>query len=407
MAYDLNDALQDGGLGKVRGITDAARPYKANGVEVAKQPPPNGKAKVLRFPITRFKDIAVDLDCSWAIKGLLPARGVAIVFGPTSCGKTFLTLHATLHIATGRDWAGRKTEQKRVVYILGEGQGGFGRRKAAAQEKLELPDDIPFDLITVAPNLGAAPGDKGALIDEIECQQAGLTPRVGVIVIDTLSQSLGGADENGAGMLAFVANAQAVATHFDCVVIGLHHIGKDSGRGARGHSSVGGNPDCLWEIAENGVARRTVTVVKQRDGDRDVSWDFRLNPVTLGYDKDGDPVTTLVAEITSEPHKSGAVAKPKAAVRKSRSQIAFEEAFSEAMQSNVEDFWVDNEVLVRAVKVENIRPYFAKRWATNERDLRKKGKLVSDAYRGVLKQLPSQYRTRDVGDVEWVWKISG
>ena len=52
---------------------------------------------------------------------------------------------------------------------------------------------------------------------------AGIKP--GVIFIDTVAKSIGGADENGAGMAMFLVNAQALAEHFGCLVLGVHHTG--------------------------------------------------------------------------------------------------------------------------------------------------------------------------------------
>lgn len=38
----------------------------------------------------------------WLIKGLLPAAGLAVTYGPSGSGKSFLALDAALHIAGGR-----------------------------------------------------------------------------------------------------------------------------------------------------------------------------------------------------------------------------------------------------------------------------------------------------------------
>jgi hypothetical protein len=45
------------------------------------------------------------------------------------------------------------------------------------------------------------------------------------IIIDTLNQTLGDADENGAGMQAFMANANLMATGFGCAVLASNHVG--------------------------------------------------------------------------------------------------------------------------------------------------------------------------------------
>ena len=62
-------------------------------------------------------------------------------------------------------------------------------------------------------------------------------------------------------------------------------------------------------------------------------------------------------------------------------------------------YYVDGDpaALVRAVRVDLVRPYFAQRWAVNEPDKRKRQKKVSDSYCAVLKNLPQRYRTRSSG----------
>ena len=67
----------------------------------------------------------------------------------------------------------------------------------------------------------------------------------------------------------------------------------------------------------------------------------------------------------------------------------------------------DKSALVRAVRVDQVRPYFARRWAVDELDKRKQQQKRSDAYRAIIKKLPRRYRTRIAGDVEWIWRTSG
>jgi hypothetical protein len=116
-------------------------------------------ATASKFKLTRFRDIKPVLSGMWLIKGLMPSRGLCTVFGEPGCGKSFLTLDMVLHIAAGREYAGRKTKQARVVYIAAEGQGGFRNRVIEAAKQLGLDESTQFDLIEVAPNLGVKDGD--------------------------------------------------------------------------------------------------------------------------------------------------------------------------------------------------------------------------------------------------------
>jgi RecA-family ATPase len=95
-------------------------------------------------------------------------------------------------------------------------------------------------------------------------EAAGLSP--GVIVLDTLAQTLGSSDEDGAGMTAFLANAGKLAQRFDCLVLIVHHVGLGDDKRMRGHSSLGGGVDAaiLCERHE-GALEATLTIVKLKD----------------------------------------------------------------------------------------------------------------------------------------------
>ena len=77
--------------------------------------------------------------------------------------------------------------------------------------------------------------------------------------------------------------------------------GKDTAKGARGHSSVEGAADTL--IA---VESETLTVIKLRDGVNGRAYGFSLDVVDLGEDSDGDALSTCVVAAT----ETAGTAKP-------------------------------------------------------------------------------------------------
>jgi hypothetical protein len=203
--------------------------YEPPGFPAASQKP--------KFVLERFSEITFDADEEWLIKRVFPRQGVGVLFGKSGSTKSFLASDITYCVAAGREWAGLRTEQATVVYIAAEGAAGLRKRKAGFVEaNLDYPKDAPFHLVAAAPNLGTEQGDLQSLIEAIEA--AGVTP--GMIVIDTLAQSLGGGDENGAGMMLFISNATALATHFKAFVLIVHHVGLTDELRTRGHSSLRG-----------------------------------------------------------------------------------------------------------------------------------------------------------------------
>lgn len=256
-----------------------------------------------KFPFVRYDEIKLKLDNQYLIKGLLPAQGLAPVYGAPSSGKSFLTLHAALHIAAGLEYAGRKVRKGRVVYIAAEGQGAFQNRVYAARKALGVQAE-DFILIEVAPNLGVQGGDTDILTKNISAQLRPGEKPPDLIVIDTISQTLFGQDENREGLAMFVVNCALIRNELGGLILPVHHVGKDEGRGMRGWSGLHGACDAEWEVLYKD-GERSARLAKNKDGPSDITWKFRLQPTELGIDRDGDPVTTCTVEIIGEPAVGG------------------------------------------------------------------------------------------------------
>ena len=54
----------------------------------------------------------------WRVRGVLPAVGVAALFGPSASGKSFLGFDLAANIAEGSDWFGRRVKAAPVVYLI-------------------------------------------------------------------------------------------------------------------------------------------------------------------------------------------------------------------------------------------------------------------------------------------------
>ena len=127
-----------------------------------------------RFVLEPLRSLRQTLAGEWLIKGLLPSHGLAAIYGPPGCGKSFVALDCTMHIAAGIDWSGRKVKQAGVVYVAAEGGTGVRKRAVANCSEKRIPADAPFALITTAPNLGTQDGDAETLINDIQDQCAEL-----------------------------------------------------------------------------------------------------------------------------------------------------------------------------------------------------------------------------------------
>jgi hypothetical protein len=76
------------------------------------------------------------------------------------------------------------------------------------------------------------------------------------------------------------------------VVLLVHHTGKDTSRGLRGHSSLLAALDTAVEVI--GGLSRSWCVRKSKDGREEIGSGFRLEQVELGIDEDGAPISSCV-----------------------------------------------------------------------------------------------------------------
>ncbi len=264
---------------------------------IEQQTPRADSANHDRFPVETLADMRDYAHPGWLIRGLLPARESMFVFGQPGSGKSFIALDAMLHVAAGRDWLGRRVEQAGVVYIAAEGGPALRTRVRAAIEHHGFAIDIPFGLITRAPDLGRVDGDIARLIAAIRTQTQHWSPGPRAIVIDTMTRTTVGADESSSvSMGIFAKNMSRLATAFEGVVIAIHHPGKDDDRGTRGSSLLQASADAVWRISRDEEGIRELTIVKMKDGKDGDAFRFALRTLTRDDEKARDPVTTCVVE---------------------------------------------------------------------------------------------------------------
>ena len=230
----------------------------------------------------------------WLIKGILPNKGLAAVFGPSGSGKTFLALDMIMSIAAKPEWFGLKVNNVPVVYAGLEGAGGIRNRVNAWKAHHQVSELSNFKLIL---------GDFDLMS---RSQVEGLAAAViaegmgdGIIVIDTLNQASPTADENASkDMGVIIQHLKLLQELTGGLVIIVHHTGKNTHAGLRGHSSLKAALDTSIEVEGEG-GRRTWTLNKSKDGVAGKFYAFNLSVEQLGLDADGDPVTSCVVEYNS------------------------------------------------------------------------------------------------------------
>ena len=265
------------------------REYQAAGLLTKDEPEP--------LRLVWFDEIEPVLDARDFVQGVLVEGGAAVVYGESNAGKTFWITDLALHVAARLEWNGRRVEQGGVVYCVLEGGHGFNNRVAAWKEERGLHGQkIPFAAIPSSMNLLRPDADTPRLIEAIEAAAADIGGPVKLVVIDTLSRALAGGNENSPeDMGALVMNMDAIRAATGACVVFVHHTGKDSARGARGHSLLRAAIETEIEVvADKDGETKTATVVKQRDLPKGDVFGFTLESVELGRNRHGEPVTTCL-----------------------------------------------------------------------------------------------------------------
>ncbi len=241
----------------------------------------------VRPKMLRLNDLAKQpTSTNYLVKGLLQRRSHAVVYGPPGAGKTFVALDIAYHVASGLPWRDRRVHQGTVLYLAYEGVGGMARRAAALASRYE-DADVPLYLIGAEYNLRDPAGRKALGAD-----LAQLPDKPVLIVVDTLARAMKGGDENSAqdmGALNDAVSALIEATGA-CVLL-VHHSGKNKSSGARGSSALLGAIDTELQVDDHQIVSR-----KQRDVELGPDLGFRLIPVVVGVDDDGDEVLSCYVE---------------------------------------------------------------------------------------------------------------
>ena len=246
----------------------------------------------------------------WLVKGILQRRAVSLWYGPPSCGKSFLLTDASLAIARGLAWMGRRARPGLVVYQTGEGGDGFDQRVRAYRQHERLLDgeDLPFVYLPMRINLYADDAEPTRLIEEIKAWTAFYDHPLELVVIDTFNAASGGANENANQDVGRVLErCRRIVDETGAHVALVHHT-PASGDRPRGHTSLLADVETGVAVLESDqvaegeaddghtVTRtvRTWTLVKQKDGESKLSGSFVLKRVVLGKDEDGDDVSSCV-----------------------------------------------------------------------------------------------------------------
>lgn len=189
-------------------------------------------------------------DPSWLLEGLIPTESMTILYGAPKLGKSFIALDMAICISSGIPWYDHATEDPRpVIYLAGEGLGGLGRRLRAWEVHYgrKIEDGQLFFPNRIVNTHSA--GEMAMFLDEIKKHEV-LDGRVELIVVDTLSRSLVGADENSAGDVSLALHhLDYLRQETGAAVLILHHTTKGNPATERGSTALRGAADVMLHLS--------------------------------------------------------------------------------------------------------------------------------------------------------------
>lgn len=174
------------------------------------------------------------------IDGFLVKESVVRLYGPPKSYKSFVMLDMAACVGAGIQWAGNRTEQTKVLYVVAEGVRGIKRRVRAweAQNKRTM---VGVHFYERAVQLG----DRKDVSTLIRTAKRG---GYQFIILDTQARCTVGLEENSASEMGLVVAALDVLKEVTgaCVAL-VHHSGAQGGR-ARGSTAILGALDAEFEV---------------------------------------------------------------------------------------------------------------------------------------------------------------
>ena len=257
----------------------------------------------------------------WLVKQMLPVRGVALLSGQFSSGKSFVASDLALSVIYGSPFLERKVKAGGVLWFAAEGSDEIELRIKAARCKFE--DKTGANLPLFWPER-MSDGDTNAVLVDIkrtieqaktECavRYDGLPLRL--VVVDTLAAALSIEDENSNAEAGRIMRKLGdIAKRLDVLILVVAHLGKNAEAGTRGASAYGAGAESIITVLadidqRHGelIGKREIALPKVRRSKTGKLATFDLVEVIVGRDEDGDPVSSCYVDFgpVAVPEKRG------------------------------------------------------------------------------------------------------
>jgi hypothetical protein len=250
--------------------SDLSWAHRANGQIVGDHDGDDPLADRIRSALLSTAEVKALPPPNALVEGYLNLDSLALMFGPSGVGKSFVAADIALHVSRGAWWQRRHPVQGGpVLYVVAEGAAGFGLRVEAWEQHNRMhQEQHPVRWLPWAVNIGDS-----AWAAALAAVCAELGPAL--IVLDTFARCIPGIEENSAKEIGqVIVNLDRLRRATGACILLVHHSGKDGTRGGRGSTALKGAMDTELELTGDSD-RMTLHVRKQKDGPE-------LPPTTFG-----------------------------------------------------------------------------------------------------------------------------
>lgn len=246
------------------------------------------------------------------VEGVIGKATLAVLYGDSNSGKTFLAIDIAGAVERSARWMGRNTDGGLVLYLATEAAASVELR-AAAYRKRHGAKLAGLVIVQSPINLYDSKADVSKVVALARHYERKTGRRVVLVIGDTLARIAAGANENsGEDMGVVMRNADAIREALDATFLWIHHCGKDAAKGMRGWSGMRAAIDTEIEVtSDDSTGQRCAEVTKQRDlpgkGER---IGFRLEPVPMGRNRWGNERSSAIVVGTDAPPRSAKGKRP-------------------------------------------------------------------------------------------------
>lgn len=250
----------------------------------------NPQADKARAPsslrILTLTDIRNKPDPIPLVRGLFTVGENICVSGQPKQGKSTIMLDAALSIASG-ERVFNKLDVLRsgpVVYLSGEGHGGMKARTQAWLQHRNIDEHkVPFYYVEGVPLTSKAVEQCELFIKGIQefLQKMEHLPDPVLVVVDTMSRSLIGLDEDAENVSVYMTLTDILRRRLNTTIATVAHTGKDPARGIRGSGVSTANFDAIWSTEMNDQKVIKFESLLLRDSADLGPYCFRLKPIQV------------------------------------------------------------------------------------------------------------------------------